>query len=87
MFFNFCYVADMFWSYCVAEGLAPFLDKTLIPGFWVSGGNPTNDRLIQLSQGERERIMYTHFQPPENMSNITSWIHVSHYYNFIVLMY
>lgn len=57
------YVADMLWSYCVGEGLAPFLDETLIPGFWVSGGNPTNDRLIQLSQRERESThaaMYNH---------------------------
>lgn len=67
------YVADMLWSYCVGEGLAPLLDETLIPGFWVSCGNPTNNRLIQLSQREREsrhEPMYNH----DEDNNVLQWL-------------
>lgn len=46
-------VADTVWSYCVDKGLTPFLDEALVPGFWFSSGDPTDDRLIQLSWRER----------------------------------
>lgn len=45
---------DMLKSYCIGEGLTPFLDQTLISGFRVTSSDPTDDRLIQLSQRKRE---------------------------------
>lgn len=64
---NICYVADVCWSHRVGEGLAPSLDKTLIPGFWVSGGDPTDDRLVQLSEEQK----YTTIPICNNVVNIS----------------
>lgn len=66
----------MLWSYCVGEGLTPFLDETLIPGFRVTSGDPTDDRLIQLRQRKREIGMQ---QCPTIMKIVILYSHLLSY--------
>lgn len=46
---------EIFSTYCVGEGLAIFLDQTLVTSFWEASGNPTYNGLVQLRRREKEK--------------------------------
>lgn len=57
----------MLQSYCIGEGLTPFLDETLIPGFRVTSSDPTDDRLIQLSQKRNRHAAMSNHNEDSNI--------------------
>lgn len=58
---------DMLKSYCIGEGLTPFLDQTLISGFRVTSSDPTDDRLIQLSQRKEKQTSMSNHEEDSNV--------------------